>query len=72
MVDSPVKKLIPSSFHTIFLGDISTDDKLIYRAALYNLEDVKQWVKDYESLSRSDWIVLESNTDMEKYNFYVI
>jgi hypothetical protein len=65
-IHSPVKRIFPSSFYTIYLEDASSEEFLVFRAALQNMDDVKKWVHEYEALTRSDWIVLESNTSMEK------
>lgn len=65
-VVSPLKRLFPASFNTIFLQDASTEDLLVFRAALHNMEEVKKWVQEYENITRSDWIVLESKSAMEK------
>jgi len=67
MVESPTKSaLFPKCFHTILAEELSSSDKTVYRASFTTKEELKQWMEEYSTVTRTDWIVKISPTEMEK------
>jgi hypothetical protein len=67
MVESPTKKCFPTIFNTKYVEESSDDKKIVLRAALHNKDDVKIWMENYASVTRTDWIVKKGETEMQRY-----